>query len=112
MAIVSSSIISKHKQVDGRFYVTEHHVTDTGVVIPITYLADAEDDHEARMLARVPELEAALVKEREDADAELLLATTREKLDTHLASFTDQQLKETVGLTDEEVQVFKDKIKP
>jgi hypothetical protein len=41
---MTSEIISRNLQIDGRSYITERHVDDAGVEHDITYLADAGAD--------------------------------------------------------------------
>lgn len=63
MPIVNSSYSTGHLQVDGRRYVREVHILNTGLQKIIEYLAKANIDYNAVMLARVPIINAALAED-------------------------------------------------
>lgn len=107
MSIVTSKIIERRVQIDGRVYITEQHTTETGVVVPVEYLAEATEDHEARMHARVPELEAALVTAAEEAAAERVRQDATTKLDAWLLTSPDLIIKTELGVTDSELDALR-----
>ena len=47
--IVSSRIVSKDRQIDGRFSVREEHTDDAGNVFNFDYMCDSAFDCEARL---------------------------------------------------------------
>lgn len=61
--IISSEIFLVSPQADGRKYIIEKHITDSGREIQVQYLADVGFDFEAKMVDRVPELEAQIAAE-------------------------------------------------
>lgn len=62
MSIVNSQIIEDRVQRDGRRSIGELHTDHVGGTYYYTYLAEAADNVQARMAARVAEIEAGLAK--------------------------------------------------
>lgn len=62
MSITSSKLSVGVPQKDGRVWVTETHTDHLGVERQFSYLAAPQADHQAVMLARVAQIEAALAE--------------------------------------------------
>lgn len=60
MAIVSSVLIDRSTQHDGRFWAGERHTDQLGLIYEFRYLADAGTDAQAVMAARVSTINASL----------------------------------------------------
>ena len=59
-SIVSSQIVSRSVQVDGRVYTLERHIDDSGNVYDFNYLGPADTDVNAIMAHRATDLAAQL----------------------------------------------------
>jgi hypothetical protein len=69
-SIVESAVIDDAPQIDGRRWITEHHIDDQGVVHLVgPYLADAEYDAEADLAAHATLIEERLANAVDDAQA-------------------------------------------
>lgn len=60
LTITSSQIVSTRPQADGRSYVTERHAVSNGTEVVVEYLADANLDLDAVMVARTARIQADL----------------------------------------------------
>jgi len=100
--MIVSSVIKFISPGTTRDYVIEDHTFDDGTVVRIEGLRDNGTDHEAAMLARVPQLEADHdAKVAEEAE-EAVLASAEAKVTEHVKGLN---LK-TIGLTDAEVEAL------
>lgn len=74
MAIVSSVLIERSPQHDGRFWAAERHTDQLGQTYEFRYLADAATDATAVMNARVPSINAELTAREIAANIAAVLA--------------------------------------
>lgn len=108
MAITSSQIIEDRVQIDGRRHVTEEHITDGGKVLHVFYLAESGEDELVVMAARVKSLEDQVQAEVDAKDKSIRMDSIIEKENLYYLSLSDAELKIVLGLTDEEVILFRE----
>lgn len=102
--IVSSVLRHKDIQPDGRYSVFEEHTTHDGRILYVNYMAEKNADVQQVMEDRVSGLEAQLAVEdlvkKESEDYEEFT----KKRDTYLEGLGDSTLKQTLALTDDELE--------
>jgi hypothetical protein len=86
--IVSSEIISKSVQIDGRISVREEHIDDAGVSSCVDYMAEAKADLDAHLKATAERytLDAVL----HEADAEINAQAEVAEIQTQIAVLTEK----------------------
>lgn len=99
--IISSSYQTEHAQTDGRMWVTETHLTDTGEIKINTYLASPNTDYEAAMKAHAELIDAQPEFTEEDVlDAELERISVR--LD-EISEVYPHKVKESISVMADQV---------
>jgi len=106
--ITKSEILFDRVQPPGYRKVTEYHQRDNGPDIFVRYLADNKDDVNARMLARVPDLETQRQKELDDEKNLKLDESIAQKIDVYLTAHSDGDLAAKVALTLDEITRLKE----
>lgn len=104
--ITFSEIVEDRVQIAGRRDVTEHHALDDGTVLRVNYLAEKNDDVEARMMARVPELEADLERVAAGEQGAGLRRSADEKISAYIDALSDKEKQDILSLDPAEIAVL------
>lgn len=108
MPVTSSAIVEDRAQRDGRRAITERHRTDTGRVLDVSYLAEANADVAARMNARVADIDAELAREATQQMFAANLESAMRKLARFLRNSTDLEIQTRLQMTSDELRALRD----
>ncbi len=107
ISIISSIISADDVQTDGRRHIREEHTDNLGDIYPAFYLGEANVDANAKMLARVPFIEAQIA----EAATEVIRQGNEDsgdvKLDTYVAGLSDEDAKRIIGYTEAELVIVR-----